>query len=56
MRHEFPDFQKNVYYQREFDAEQKKLAAMHMRSPLRFLVYFKLLYFYRNIRGKNRKE
>lgn len=55
MRQEFPDFQENIYYQREFDAEQKKLAAMHMKSPAQFLVYFKLLYFYRNITGKNRK-
>ena len=55
IRQEFPDFQENVYYQQEFDAEQKKLAAMHMKSPAQFLVYFKLLYFYRNITGKNRK-
>lgn len=54
IKQEFPDFQENIYYQRAFDAEQKRLAAMHMKSPLRFLVYFKLLYFYRNITGKNR--
>jgi len=48
MKHEFPDFQDNIYYQREFDEEQKKLAAMHMKSPVRFLIYFRLLYFYRN--------
>ena len=50
MLEEFPDFQRNDYYQREFDAEQKKLAAMHMNSPLCFLIYFKLLYFYRKMR------
>lgn len=55
MKQEFPNFQENSYYQNAFDAEQKKLAAMHMRSPLRFLIYFKLLTFYRNITGKNRK-
>lgn len=48
MKHEFPDFQNNTYYQSAFDEEQKKLAAMHMKSPLCFLIYFKLLYFYRN--------
>lgn len=48
IRQEFPDFQDNPYYQEEFDAEQKKLAAMHMKSPFLFMVYFKLLWFYRN--------
>lgn len=52
MKEEFPDFQENIYYQKEFDEEQKKLAAMHMKSPLLFLIYFKLLYGYRKIRGK----
>lgn len=51
IRQEFPDFQNNRYYQRAFDAEQKKLAAMHMKSPLGFLIYFKLLYLYRNVRS-----
>lgn len=56
MRQEFPDFQENIYYQSEFDKEQKKLAAMHMQSPLKFLIYFKILYFYRNqIRGRIKK-
>jgi glycosyltransferase involved in cell wall biosynthesis len=45
---EFPDFQYNIYYQKEYDDEQKKLAAMNVKSPSLFLIYFKLLYFYRN--------
>lgn len=49
INQEFPDFQQNPYYQKEFDDEQKRLAAMHMKSPLKFLIYFKLLYFYRGI-------
>lgn len=56
IRQEFPDFQDNIYYQKEFDEEQKRLAAMHMESPFKFLIYFKLLYFYRNIRGKIKKR
>ena len=48
MKQEFPEFQNNPYYQSAFDEEQKRLAAMHMKSPLYFLIYFKLLYFYRN--------
>jgi glycosyltransferase involved in cell wall biosynthesis len=45
---EFPDFKDNIYYQREFDAEQKKMADMNIKSPLIFMIYFKLLYFYRD--------
>jgi len=52
MQEEFPDFQENPYYQQEYDAEQKKLAAIHMRSPLLFLIYYKLLSGYRRLRGK----
>lgn len=52
IRQEFPDFQNNAYYQKAFDEEQKKLAAMHMESPFKFMVYFKLLYLYRDIRKK----
>ena len=48
IKQEFPDFQDNIYYQKEFDAEQKKLAAMHLKSPFRFFIYFQMLYFYRN--------
>lgn len=48
MEQEFPDFQENIYYQKAFDEEQKRLAAMHMQSPAKFLVYFKALYFYRD--------
>jgi hypothetical protein len=45
---EFPDFQNNIYYQKEYDDEQKKLAAMNVKSPFVFMVYFKMLYYYRN--------
>lgn len=55
IRKEFPDFQNNPYYQEEFDREQKKLAAMHMKSPLCFLVYFKMLYAYRRLRKRLRR-
>lgn len=56
IKKEFPDFQDNIYYQNEFDAEQKKLAAMHMESPLRFKIYFQLLYFYRNRIRRNTRD
>ena len=57
MKQEFPGFEDNLYYQKEFDEEQKRLAAMHMKSPLKFMVYFKLLYFYRDkIRRSVKKD
>ncbi len=56
IKKEFPDFQGNIYYQNEFDAEQKKLAAMHMESPLRFKLYFQLLCFYRNRIRRNTRD
>lgn len=56
IRQEFPDFQENIYYLKTFDEEQRRLAAMHMQSPLKFKLYFQLLYFYRNkIRGGAKK-
>jgi glycosyltransferase involved in cell wall biosynthesis len=48
MKQQFPDFQENSYYQKEFDDEQKRMAAMNMKSPLKFMVYFRLLCFYRD--------
>lgn len=54
MQQEFPDFQENPYYLKEYDEEQKKMAALHMKSPFVFLVYFKLLYVYRKLAGKNK--
>lgn len=54
MTEEFPDFQDNPYYQKEYDEEQKKMAALHIKSPLTFLIYFKLLYAYRKVAGKTK--
>jgi hypothetical protein len=45
---EFPDFKDNIYYQKEYDAEQKRMADMNVKNSFVFMVYFKLLYFYRN--------
>ena len=50
MKQTFPDFQENPYYQARTDAEEKKLIAMQMRSPRRFYLYYRLLWFYRRIR------
>lgn len=52
MLEEFPDFQQNAYFQEGFDAEQKKLIGLHMKSSLLFWGYYKLLSGYRKIRKK----
>lgn len=45
-----PDFMKNPYYQRNTDAETRRLIGMHMKSNLYFCVYYKLLHLYRKLR------
>lgn len=47
---EFPEFQNNSYYQAQFDEEQKKMAALHIKNPRLFLIYFKMLYLYRRFK------
>jgi glycosyltransferase involved in cell wall biosynthesis len=48
IKSRFPNFMDNPYYKEEYDNEQKRMAAMNVKSPLMFMIYFKLLYFYRN--------
>jgi glycosyltransferase involved in cell wall biosynthesis len=48
IKREFPNFMDNPYYKEEYDNEQKRMAAMNIKSSLIFMLYFKLLYFYRN--------
>jgi hypothetical protein len=56
MKYNFPNFQNNVYYQQEFDDEQKRMAAMNMKNSFIFMCYFKLLYFYRGLVVKLRNS
>ena len=46
-----PPIQGNFYYQEKTDAETKKLTALHLKNPRRFLLYYRLLHFYRKLRG-----
>lgn len=46
----FPDFQKNKYYERSYDEEQRKLIAYHMAGSGKFIRYYKMLMMYRRIR------
>ena len=50
MRKQFPHFQKNPYFVEAYDAEQKKMAGLHMKSVLLFFVYYRALSGYRKIR------
>ena len=52
MRETFPDFQENPYYQKQVNPEEKKLIAMQQKSTLGFILYYKFLWTYRNLRKK----
>ena len=54
MQQYFPDFRENPYFVQYYDAEQKKLMDYHMKSPLFFLCYYKLLSFYRRLRYRKK--
>ena len=45
-----PDVESNSYLAKYMDAENKKLIHMHLKSPLAFMIYYKLLWFYRGLR------
>lgn len=48
----FPEFRNNKYYADRIDREEKKLIDMACSSTLKFVVYYKLLWGYRNTRKK----
>ena len=52
IREYFPNFQNNAYYIEKTHPEEKKLIAMQQKSTLSFIVYYKLLWAYRNLRKK----
>lgn len=46
----FPNFQENEYYYNKTNDEEKKLLSYLVKSPIYFVCYYKLLWFYRNLR------
>ncbi len=56
MKATFPGFMNNKYYQERVHAEERKLIAMHMKSTLCFMFYYKLLWTYRNFRKQKKTE
>jgi len=55
MKETFPDFQKNLYYQEKIHPEEKKLIGLQMKSHLFFYIYYRLLWFYRDLRSGRKK-
>lgn len=55
MREYFPNFQQNPYYVKQVHPEEKKLMKMQQKSTLLFVMYYRALYFYRNLRKKCKK-
>ena len=55
MKQTFPDFEKNPYYQERTHEEEKKLVRMQQRSTVFFMLYYKLLWAYRNWRKAHLK-
>ncbi|MBE5827359.1 MAG: glycosyltransferase family 2 protein [Butyrivibrio sp.] len=51
MKETFPDFQKNPYYIEKIHPEEKKLIGFQMKSHLFFYIYYRLLWFYRDLRS-----
>lgn len=52
MKRTFPNFQRNVYYQKRINAEEQKLIDMQMKSHFVFFIYYRLLWFYRKLRKR----
>lgn len=52
MKQTFPDFRQNKYYLTRVHDEERKLIDMHMKSTMYFMLYYKLLWTYRNFRKK----
>jgi glycosyltransferase EpsH len=50
MKETFPDFQENPYYIEKIHPEEKKLIGYQMKSHLFFYLYYRLLWFYRDLR------
>ncbi len=55
MREYFPNFQNNPYYIKNVHPEEKKLMKMEQKSTIMFVLYYRALYFYRNLRKKLKK-
>lgn len=51
MKNTFPNFQSNPYYREKIHPEEKKLIGFQMKSHLFFYIYYRLLWFYRDLKS-----
>lgn len=51
MKESFPDFQKNPYYMKRVNAEERKFIALQQKTTILFILYYKLVYFVRRIKA-----
>lgn len=56
MKDTFPNFMENKYYNERVHAEERKLIGMHMKSTLYFMLYYRLLWGYRNFRQRLKRK
>lgn len=55
MRFYFPNFRENDYYEKKYDAEQKRMINYHMKNILWYVIYDRMLRTYRRLRyGKSK--
>lgn len=52
MKEMFPNFMNNIYYTQRVHEEERRLIAMQMRSTFVFMLYYKLMWAYRNWRKR----
>ena len=52
MKETFPGFMENKYYGERVHAEERKLIRLQSRSTLLFMLYYRLLWTYRNLRKR----
>ena len=42
-----PDFRNNKYFKERIDAEEKRMADLHLKHPYLFIIYYRALWAYR---------
>lgn len=52
MKETFPGFMENKYYRERVHEEERRLICLHMKSTLCFMIYYKVLWGYRNFRKR----
>lgn len=56
LKEQVPNLEQNEYYGKYADAETRKLVALHQKSNVLFVAYYKALSLYRKLRYQKRKK